>query len=118
MKTLTWKVSYTRPTACPDYKPDPYTGQYPSTHCLVYHCETITESKSAEFETDEEVNNFISKAHYTCHEFKLDGRLLVDIRPQQNTGMTYSTNLVGNDTTTISGSAVINTGGLNKELKK
>ena len=62
MKTLTWKVDETIPTACPDYVPDPYTGEYPSTHCLVYHCKTITENKSIEQLTESleaaEQNNY------------------------------------------------------------
>lgn len=75
MITLTWKVSKTIPTECPDYKPDPYTGEYPTTHCLVYHCKTVTENKTAEFETEEEAKEFANKAPQSCTDFKLNGIL-------------------------------------------
>jgi len=64
--TLTWKVSKTVPTACPDFKPDPYTGELPSTHCLVYHCETVTEKRSAVFATQEEADLFKKNAPSNC----------------------------------------------------
>jgi len=41
MVHVRWKVYLNVPTECPDYKPDPYTGQYPPSHCLVYHTKTI-----------------------------------------------------------------------------
>lgn len=85
MRTLTWKVTFTRPTACPDYIPDPYTGQYPTTQCLVYHCETVTENKCAEFETEKNALEFASKAPSSCTEFKLDGVEIEDKRPKTET---------------------------------
>lgn len=80
MQTLTWKVDKTIPTACPDYKPDPYTGEYPSTHCLVYHSTTITEDRTAEFSTKKEAQDFAFKAPLSCYDFKLNGKLLKDKR--------------------------------------
>lgn len=80
MSYLTWKVDKTIPTACPDYVPDPYTGEYPMTHCLVYHCKTITEDKSAELSNDKEAKDFASKAPDSCYDFRLNGKLLKDKR--------------------------------------
>ena len=37
---VTWWVSVTTSVSCPDYKPDPITGQYPSTMCAVAHFKT------------------------------------------------------------------------------
>ena len=81
MKKLTWKVDKTIPTACPDYVPDPYTGECPSFHCSVYHCKTITENKSSEFSTEKEAKDFADKAPYSCYDFALDGVFLEDKRP-------------------------------------
>ena len=75
MKTLIWKVNITRPIPCPDNKPDPYTGQYSGISCLVDHCETVTESKIKEFETLEQVRDFISHAPGNCYDFKINGEL-------------------------------------------
>lgn len=80
MNTLTWKVDKTVPTACPDYQPDSYTGEYPSIHCLVYHCKTFTEERSKEFSSKEEAQQFINKAPLSCYEFKFDGVILNDTR--------------------------------------
>lgn len=105
MKTLTWKVDKTIPTACPDYQPDPYTGEYPMTHCLVYHCKTITEEKTAEFSTEKEVREFVEKVPLSCYEFKLNGELLEDKREKLEIG--YCTGLIGSDTTTLSGTNLL-----------
>lgn len=80
MKKLTWKVSKTIQTECPDYKPDPYTGEYPSIHCLVFHCKTIVEDRIAEFETKKEAQEFADKAPPSCYDFIFDGELLEDKR--------------------------------------
>lgn len=80
MKTITWKVDKTIPTECPDYRPDPYTGAYPQTHCAVYHCKTITEEKTATFEKDWECESFINNAPSSCYEFKINGELAEDKR--------------------------------------
>ena len=85
MSLLTWKVDKTIPTPCPDYKPDPYTGEYPSFHCAVYHCETITENKTAGFLTDKEAKDFASKAPDSCYAFCLNGKPLKDKRKRANT---------------------------------
>jgi len=83
---LTWKVDRTIPIPCPDYEPDPYTGEYPSVHCLVYHCKTITEDKIAEFATDKEAKDFASKAPDSCYNFCLNGKPLKDKRKRASTG--------------------------------
>ncbi len=75
---LTWKVNKTVPAECPDYKPDPYTGEYPSTHCLVLHFETITKEKSLSFLNKKEAEEFAKKAPSSCYDFRLNGKLLKD----------------------------------------
>lgn len=108
MKTLTWKVDKTIPIPCPDYKPDPYTGEYPSTHCLVYHCKTITENRTAEFETDKEAQDFIDKAPLSCYEFKLNGELVEDKR-ERPSDMTFGFgDLTGESGTTTTGWIIFN----------
>jgi hypothetical protein len=111
MKTLTWKVTYTKPTACPDYKPDPYTGQYPGTHCLVYHCETVTDSKTADFETEQKALDFASKAPTSCFNFKLDGTEIEDKRPK--TDNIISLTLTGNSAGTVSPNNYLTPTGIN-----
>ena len=105
MKDLTWKVNKTIPTACPDYVPDPYTGEYPLIHCLVYHCKTITENKSAEFPSEKEAKDFADKAPYSCYDFVLDGITLEDKRPPKKVdNITYDTsltNMTDNGTITL-----------------
>jgi len=109
MKTLTWKVDKTIPTACPDYKPDPYTGEYPSFHCAVYHSTTITEERTAEFSSEKEAKDFASKAPLSCYDFKLNGKLLKDKRKKPES-IVYSTDLVGNGVITTGGSNAITAG--------
>ena len=89
METLTWKVSKTIPTVCPDYQPDPYTGEYPMMHCLVYHCKTITEDKTAEFEMNKEAEEFALKAPQSCYDFKLNGKPLKNKRKPPENNITY-----------------------------
>ena len=98
MKILSWKVDKTVPTACPDYKPDPYTGEYPTTHCLVYHYTTITEDRTAEFATDKEAKDFANKAPLSCYNFRLNGKLLKDKRKKPE-GIFY-TKLAGDSAIT------------------
>ncbi len=94
MYTLTWKVYKTIPTACPDYQPDPYTGEYPTFHCAVYHCKTITEDKTTEFSSKKEAEDFAFKAPQSCYEFKLNGKLLKDKREKpQYSNITTGGNL-------------------------
>ena len=94
MKILTWKIDKTISVECPDYVADPYTGEYPSIHCSVYHCKTITENKSAEFSTEEEAKDFANKAPYSCYDFALDRVILEDKRPPKKVdNITYGTNL-------------------------
>lgn len=90
MKTLTWKVYKTVPVACPDYQQDPYTGEYPSIHCLVYHSKTITESRTADFTTKKEAEDFAAKAPLSCYEFKLDGKDIEDKRERPESLMNFS----------------------------
>lgn len=106
---LTWKVSKTVPTACPDYTLDPYTGEYPSFHCAVYHCTTVTEEKHRGFETKKEALAFASGAPSSCNSFALNGKEIRDTRPKtDNLTITYS-GLVGDGTTTImSGTNLLN----------
>ena len=104
MKTLTWKVDKTIPTDCPDYVPDPYTGKYPTFHCLVYHSKTITEDKTAEFKTNKEAEEFASKAPQSCYDFKLNGKPLKDKRKPPEGNITFGeigTLTLGGDSTTI-----------------
>lgn len=77
---LTWKVDKTIPVECPDFKPNPYTGEYPSTHCAVCHFESITEEKASFFATEKEAKDFAFKAPPSCYDFKLNGELLEDKR--------------------------------------
>lgn len=62
MWLVIWTLTMTVPAECPDFKPDPYTGRYPMTHCLVYHTKTVTKDMSKSFETKEEAEKFISDA--------------------------------------------------------
>lgn len=95
MKQLTWKIDKTIPTACPDYVHDPYTGEYPSFHCLVYHFKTIIENKSAEFLTEKEAKDFADKAPQSCYDFALNGVILEDKRPPKKADIiTYDTDLM------------------------
>ncbi|HEB13600.1 MAG TPA: hypothetical protein ENI13_01320 [candidate division CPR3 bacterium] len=55
---LRWKVRKTVAAACPDYKPDPYTGEYPKTHCLVMHTQEVVDDMGQEFESLEELEKF------------------------------------------------------------
>ncbi len=103
MKTLTWKVTKTIPTECPDYKPDPYTGEFPMRHCLVYHCKTVVEERAQSFETNEEARLFADNAPLSCTDFKLDGEVLEDKRAKPDTK--FYTGLVGDGTTTTSGTS-------------
>lgn len=78
--TLTWKVTHNEPAPCPDYQPDPYTGQYPSFHCLVYHFRTVVDDRAKDFETKIEAMEFFKNAPRSCSEFKLNGKLLKERR--------------------------------------
>ncbi len=80
---LTWKVSKSVSAPCPDYTPNPYTGEYPSFHCAVIHYETITENKDRYFKTKKEAQDFADKAPWNCSDFRLDGKLLKDNRPKE-----------------------------------
>jgi hypothetical protein len=62
MIELLWKVLVTVATGCPDYKQDPYTGEYPNACCAVSHTIVIEKDMCREFETQEEVDAFIKGA--------------------------------------------------------
>ena len=68
---LCWKVKRTVPTECPNFKPDPYTGDYPNYHCAVYHIETIIEERSMRFEKAEELDKFRANAPSSCFDFRM-----------------------------------------------
>ena len=59
---VVWTVTLNIPTECPDYRPDPYTGQYPSYSCAVMHYKTVTEEKSAMCTSRESAEKFIADA--------------------------------------------------------
>ena len=59
---VVWTIIVWVATGCPDYKPDPYTGQYPSTHCLVNHGKFEEKKMEKEFSTKEEALKFIEDA--------------------------------------------------------
>jgi len=107
---LTWTVTKTIPAQCPDYQPDPYTGQYPMTHCLVYHCKTVTEQKTNEFESEKTAKEFAKGAPQSCTNFRLNGELLEDIREKETITILDGGSLVGNEATTISGTNSVNIG--------
>ena len=94
MITLTWKVDQQVQIPCPDYKTDPYTGEYPSFHCLVYHSKIVTKSMTKEFDSIEEAEDFANKAPFSCYDFCINGRMLKDTR-EKPTYHIIGTNLVG-----------------------
>ncbi len=57
-----WFVAISVNAECPDFKPDPYTGEMPNAHCAVYHGKTEKIAKTKWFDTKIEANDFISKA--------------------------------------------------------
>ena len=67
---LTWKIDKTVQVECPDYKPDPYTGEYPAIHCATLHYENVTQTKSKEFLNEEEADFFIKGAPKSCYDFQ------------------------------------------------
>lgn len=73
-KIVTWKVKITVPTGCPDFKPDPYTGQLPAYHCAVAHFKKETLNKSAEFESQEDAELFIKNSPSSCSDFKISDK--------------------------------------------
>lgn len=71
---LTWSVTVVEPIPCPDYRPDPYTGQFQATHCAVYHCRTIQKQMEKEFSSKEEALEFKGLCKYvSVSDWKLDG---------------------------------------------
>ena len=39
---ISWVVVTMQPAECPDWKPDPITGQYPYAHCSAAHYKILT----------------------------------------------------------------------------
>jgi len=82
-----WTVLLTVQAECPDYKSDPYTGQYPMTHCLVLHYKTIKKDMRQEFSTRKEAEDFIAKAPeeirktMTIQELKIQGHSVKCVDP-------------------------------------
>lgn len=72
--TLAWTVSETVPTGCPDNSVDPYTGQYPTFSCAVYHCKTVTKEMLKQFDSEQEAIEFAQKAPTSCYDFLLNGK--------------------------------------------
>lgn len=102
MKTLTWKVDSRIQTPCPDYQLDQYTGHYPTTHCLVYHFKDVTETMVKEFEDEQKAIDFVSKAPFSCYDFKLDSKYIEDKRERIST-TTLKVDLSGNNLTSSTG---------------
>lgn len=69
---LVWFVTVTVPTECPDWKPDPYTGLYPSYHCAVYHCKTETKKMEKDFASEEEAKAFVKACPDKSIKFTLE----------------------------------------------
>ena len=77
---LSWVVSKTVPVECPDYKPDPYTGDWPMLHCAVLHMRVVSFEEHRDFATAAEAQAFELKAPLphsiygggsSCTNFKL-----------------------------------------------
>jgi len=66
---LTWKTDTQESAPCPDFVRDEYTGQYPNTHCLVYHFTTRTVEHSKHFATEKEAEEFKEKAPQSCYDW-------------------------------------------------
>lgn len=62
---VAWSVIVNAPAPCPDYKPNPYTGEYPSSHCLVYHTQREVKQMQESFKTRKEAEAFIAEAPKT-----------------------------------------------------
>jgi len=57
-----WVVVNWVSTPCPDWKPNPYTGRYPNTMCLVNHGRYEDTPMKSLFETREDAEAFIESA--------------------------------------------------------
>lgn len=106
---VSWVVTKTVPAPCPDFVPDPYTGELPAFHCAVYHTQNIVEVKSKTFETEEEAIAFANNAPSSCNSFLLNGVVMEDKREKETT-FTISDSLTGTlgHTSTVTGTASIN----------
>jgi hypothetical protein len=68
---LQWFAFVTERAPCPDYKPDPYTGELPATHCLVSHTKRVARLMERSFLDQEAADKFIRSAPPNCHDFKI-----------------------------------------------
>lgn len=68
--TLTWKVDKLVPTECPDFVPDPYTGEFPSTHCAVAHFREVTYEATKTFPDEVAAEMFRKNAPPSCYGWK------------------------------------------------
>ena len=57
-----WYVTISVNAECPDFKPDPYTGEMPNAHCAVMHGNTEKYAKTKWFGTKIEADDFIKAA--------------------------------------------------------
>lgn len=57
-----WYVTISVNAECPDFKPDPYTGEMPNAHCAVMHGKTEKYAKTKWFGTKIEADDFIKEA--------------------------------------------------------
>ena len=55
-----WQITRTEPAPCPDYRPDPYTGEYPLVSCAVLHTTTTVQNMVRCFYSREEADRFIA----------------------------------------------------------
>ena len=64
---LIWFVSQWVSTSCPDFVPNPYTGEYPNNRCLALHGRTVEVRMKREFNSMEELEEFKKGAPPECH---------------------------------------------------
>ena len=57
-----WIVSTWVSTPCPDFKPNPYTGEYPQSMCLVNHGKYESKEMERFFDTKDEAEKFIANS--------------------------------------------------------
>lgn len=75
MVRVEWKVKRTILAECPYYKPDIYTGEYPTFHCDVVHYKDVIDSRSQDFLTKKEAELFITKAPTNCYDFTITDKI-------------------------------------------
>lgn len=86
---VTWVFKAHVSVPCPDYKPDPYTGQYPTIMCAVAHHKLVTENRTQSFDTLKEAEIFINRAPQSCSDFHVTHNgveLTIEMPPEPSTG--------------------------------